>query len=289
MDREKKFCFCITRRRVISTVILVASVLNLIIVGAAFDVTFPEAAPTATPSQTPDVITMTFSPATATQGIPPPMTATPSNTPTQTATDTPTTTYTLTATLTDTSTPTNTPSPTPTQCVPQYYWPVYVVKRGDNLSALAAATGSSVAGLMRANCLLGTQINIGQKLYVPHLPIITPTSTPTSTPTTFVDTLTDFSLYGAMDCDPPDYVSFSIFADDPEGVFSVMVQVYSNQNVLIAQIDMASARGIYIGSGPLIKPYTVYEVGYYQFQATDGFNNTTFSTSYSERSQSCIG
>ena len=293
MDKEKKFCFCITRRRVISAVILVASVLNLIIVGAAFDVTFPEAALPATATPTLDEVTKTFVAPTTTREIFPSMTATPSSTPTQTATDTPTPTYTSTATPTDTSTPTNTPSPTPTQCVPQYYWPVYAVQGGDTLYSIASLTGSTVAELMRANCLLGTRINIGQKLYVPRLPIITPTvtatptNTPTVTPTIFVDTPTEFSLYGVMDCDPPGYVSFSVFANDPEGVFSVMVQVYSNQNVLIAQIDMTSARGIYIGSGLLVKPYTVYDVGYYQFQATDGFKNTAFSKPYSDRSSFC--
>jgi LysM repeat protein len=287
MDKEKKFCFCITRRRVISAVILVASVLNLIIVGAAFDVTFPEAALTATASPTVAVITRTFSALTATQGIPLPVTATPTDTSTPTATFTPTPTYTFTATATDTSTPTNTPLPTPTACVPTYWWPVYLVQRGDTLSSIGRLTGSTVNELMLANCLLDSRIVAGGKLYVPRLPILTATVTPTSTPTTFVDTLTDFRLYSAMDCDPPGYVSFSVFANDPEGVSSVMVQVYSNQNVLIAQIDMVSARGIYIGSGLLVKPYTVYDVGYYQFQATDGFKNTAFSKPYSDRSSYC--
>src|SRR5215216_1196636 len=109
MDKEKKFCFCITRRRVVSAVILVASVLNLIILGAAFDVTFPEAAPTVTASPTPNIITQTFSPATSTEGSPPPITLTSTDTPAQTATftstDTPTATATSTPIYTDTPTP----------------------------------------------------------------------------------------------------------------------------------------------------------------------------------------
>ncbi|HSJ86222.1 MAG TPA: hypothetical protein VK909_03360, partial [Anaerolineales bacterium] len=140
MDREKKFCFCITRRRVISTVILVASVLNLIIVGAAFDVTFPEAALTATASPTIDITTRTFLPVTATEGSPPPITPTPSDTPTQTATFTPTDTPTPTSTATSTPTSTDTPTPTATVCTPYYWWPVYFIQSGDTLFSIAFKT-----------------------------------------------------------------------------------------------------------------------------------------------------
>lgn len=292
MDKEKKFCFCITRRRVISTVILVASVLNLIIVGAAFDVTFPEAALTATATPTRDEVTMTFAAPTATQGSPTFITSTSTDTPTQTATATPTAGYTVTATPTDTSTPTNTPSSTPTQCVPQYYWPVYEVQAGDTLYSIASRTGSTVDELMRANCLLGTRINIGQKLYVPRLPIITvtptPTNTPTVTPTIFVDTPTEFILYNAMSCDPPSYVSFAVIARDPEAILSVTVQMYTIENVLIGQIDMAPKGDVYFGSGaPLIKPYRVYDVEYYQFSAIDNLKNNTLSQVYRDRSSYC--
>src|SRR5215216_974825 len=138
MDKKKKFCFCITRRRVISAVILVASVLNLIIVGAAFDVTFPEAAPTATASPTLDIITMTVGASTATEGSPPPITLVPTDTPAQTATFTPTDTPTATATSTPIST--DTPTPTATVCTPYYWWPIYIVQPSDTLYSIALKT-----------------------------------------------------------------------------------------------------------------------------------------------------
>lgn len=291
MDKEKKFCFCITRRRVISAVVLVASVLNLIIVGAAFDVTFPEAALTATASPTAAVITMTFSAPTATQGIPLPVTATSTDTSTPTATFTPTPTYTFTATAADTSTPTNTPLPTPTACTPMYWWPVYLVQRGDTLFSIAGLTGSTVNELMLANCLLDSRIVAGGKLYVPRLPILTPTptDTPTITPTTLADTPTNFILYQPMDCKPPDYVSFSVMATDPEGVLSVTIQLYTKDNSLVGQQKMTPNGSIYSASGTLGKQYTVYDVDHYIFTAVDGFQNQFDSQPYFDRSSTCMG
>jgi LysM repeat protein len=58
---------------------------------------------------------------------------------------------------------------------------VYFVQGGDNLSRLALATGSSLPRLMLANCLNGTTIYVGQRLYVPRLPILAATATPTGT------------------------------------------------------------------------------------------------------------
>jgi LysM repeat protein len=295
MDKEKKFCFCITRRRVISAVILVASVLNLIIVGAAFDVTFPEAALTATASPTVAVITRTFSAPTATQGIPLPVTAASTDTPTPTATFTATPTNTFTATATDTSTPTNTALPTPTACIPMYRWPVYLVQRGDTLSSIASRTGSTANELMLANCLLDSRILAGGKLYVPRLPIIpptvtpTPTNTPTVTPTIFVDTPTSFTLYQPMDCKPPDYVFIAVMATDPEGVLSVTIQLYTKDNSLIGQQEMIPNGSIYSASGTLGKQYTVYDVDHYLFTAVDSFQNKFDSQAYTDRSGACIG
>jgi hypothetical protein len=90
-----------------------------------------------------------------------------------------------------------------------------------------------------------------------------------------------------MECDPPGYVAFSVIAKDPEGVISVNVQAYTKDNVLIAQIDLASQRDIYFGSGPLVGDYTVYDIDYYKFSAIDGLKNTSNSQPYRDRSGSC--
>jgi len=172
MQWEKKICIRITARRIVAAILIAASSVNLVIVGAAF-----EAASTATP--TPTLVTLTKT-STATFSLP---TATPENTPTlisspmktPTLTSNPTFTSTPTATLTSTSTN----LPTPTQCVPKTYWFVYYVQSGDTLYSLAPATGSTVDELMMANCLSSTLIIRGQILYVPHLP---PTPTPSNTP-----------------------------------------------------------------------------------------------------------
>jgi LysM repeat protein len=211
----------------------------------------------------------------------------PTDTPTQIATFTPTPTDTFTATPTYTPTSTDTPTPTVTVCTPYYWWPIYSVQSGDTLYSIALKTGSTPEELRRANCLFGTIIHVGQKLYVPHLPIITPTFTPTYTPI-FVDTPTEFTLYDVMSCDPPSYVSFAVIGRDPEGIQSVIVQMYTAAGVLIGQIDMAANGDVYYGSGaPLIKPYTVYDVAYYQFSAVDGFKSIAVSKVYSDRSSYC--
>jgi hypothetical protein len=90
-----------------------------------------------------------------------------------------------------------------------------------------------------------------------------------------------------MECDPPGYVAFSVIARDPEGVVSVNVRVYTKDNVLIAQIEMASQRDVYFGSGPLTGDYTVYDINYYKFSAIDGLNNNANSQAYYDRSGSC--
>ena len=175
MQNVKKICCRITPRRLMGAVLLAATVVNLIIVGAAFEVTFPDAVPTVTVTQTTHPATMTFFAPTATDGVIPTITLAPTDTPTSTATFTPTD--------TPTWTPTDTPSPSPTVCAPQYSWPTYMVQSGDTLSELAVATGSSTPELMRANCLLDSRIYVGQLLYVPRLPIVTATYTPSFTAT----------------------------------------------------------------------------------------------------------
>lgn len=70
----------------------------------------------------------------------------------------------------------------PTSCGPPVGWVIYMVQPGDTLFAIASQTGSSVDALIRANCLTSDRINAGQGLYVPRLPIPTPTFTFTPQP-----------------------------------------------------------------------------------------------------------
>jgi len=72
--------------------------------------------------------------------------------------------------------PTSGPCPPP----PRPYW-TYTVSRGDTLSGLAQRFHTSVETLMRNNCLTGSLIYTGQRLYIPGYP---PTPSPSPTPPT---------------------------------------------------------------------------------------------------------
>lgn len=83
------------------------------------------------------------------------------------------------------------PSPTLRQCRPPSGWIVHIVQPGENLYRLSLAYRVSVTMLQRANCLPGTLIYTGQRLWVPNVPTITPTWTVTASPTaTFTSTPT---------------------------------------------------------------------------------------------------
>jgi len=177
MHWEKKICFRLTTRRIVGAILTATTVVNLVIVGAVFEAAPSSVAPTLTPMLTtpPSTITL-LAPASTDREIFTHTLAT-TNTPTQTSSTTPT------DTLSPTDTQTIPPSSMP--CAPWYSWPIYVVQRGDTLSALARATGSSSGELMLANCLPNDLIYAGQLLYVPRLPIktLTPSSTSTDAPT----------------------------------------------------------------------------------------------------------
>ncbi len=179
MKWEKKICIRITFRRIVVAILIAASSLNLIIVGAAF-----EAASTNAGTQTSLALTqiqsMTSYVVTATDGLESVQTFDPTGI--ATLTSSPTSTSTPTPTYTSTSTSTSTSSPTATLCAVRSYWFIYYIESGDTLSALARLTGSTVAELMDANCLSDTRIYKGQLLYVPRLVIRTPTSTATPKP-----------------------------------------------------------------------------------------------------------
>lgn len=55
-------------------------------------------------------------------------------------------------------------------CGPPVGWVIYYVQAGDTLYGIASSVGISVNQLMTANCLKGSNIYVGQKLYVPYLP-----------------------------------------------------------------------------------------------------------------------
>lgn len=89
--------------------------------------------------------------------------------------------------------PTNTvPAPLPTApptatvgpCLPPAGWIIYTVRSGDTLFSLGRAYGVTAFQLQVNNCLPSDRIYAGQRLYVPNVPTVTPTSTrmPTETP-----------------------------------------------------------------------------------------------------------
>jgi LysM repeat protein len=66
--------------------------------------------------------------------------------------------------------------PAQAQCTPRADWAAYTVQRGDTLSRIARASGTTVAALVQGNCLTTTRILVGQALRVPG------TATPTPAP-----------------------------------------------------------------------------------------------------------
>lgn len=271
MRKERKICFRITPGRIVGTVLIAASMVNLAIVGAAFEVSFPgpDSTRTMTGATGTDTATATLQPTDT-------PTPTPTLTPTSTATPTPT----------DTASPTftHTPSPVINVCEPRSSWPVYTVRRGDTLYSLAIATGSSINELMLANCLTGSVIIADQPLYVPRLPVtpsVPTTTTPADTPAVFLEPV-------GMSCDPPYYVSLEAGVYDPQGIRSVTAILYAESGEVMAQTAMTPGTGSYSGSVYLSGNYTVYSIGYYRFNAVDSFQNTTLSPVYRNRLENCI-
>jgi LysM repeat protein len=274
MRKARKICCRITPRRIMGGVLIAATVVNLIIVGAVYQVSVPDVVPTITASPTSSPIAFTFVPPSV--EIPTQISLTPTGLPTQTYTATPTDTPTLTPTETFTPTSTDTPSPTPTQCVPQYSWPVYVVQRGDTLYDLAPITGSSVPELMLANCLPDTRIYVGQQLYVPHLPIITPTPTntptltpfvPTNAPTVFRDPLVCYdTVLGAPRLTYEIFIRVTPY--DLEGISSI-IAFYQVNGGPWNQLTLTPSGDYYAGSKVLPNAPTDQDVVSYIFQSTD--------------------
>ena len=76
-------------------------------------------------------------------------------------------------------------------CGPPAGWVIYTVRSGDTLFMLSLEVNASVAQLQIANCLSGTTIRSGTRLYVPYLPQRTVNTVPASTPTVAQFTPTD--------------------------------------------------------------------------------------------------
>jgi hypothetical protein len=89
----------------------------------------------------------------------------------------------MTPTWIPTFTPTNTPTPTRCRPWPPSGWVPCTVKRGDTLYSLARQCGTTVQIVMRVNCLTGSKIVSGQRLWLPCCATPTPTFTTTWTPT----------------------------------------------------------------------------------------------------------
>lgn len=284
MQKARKICCQITPRRIMGAILLAATVVNLITVGAVFEATVPLAAPTVTETQMTVFLTGTFAILTATEGNIPALTLTPTDVPAQTLTITDTATDTPSATSTETATftATHTPSSSPTPCFPRYDWPVYVVQRGDWLLAIARATGSTDQELRQANCLVNSNIYPGQGLRVPRLPI-----TPTVTTAVPADTPTDFKLSAILSCDPLWYVSLSVIVSDPQEVQSMTVMFSTKDGIFIDDMTMKGDGNTFSAAGPLQGNYNVYAIDHYSFVASDGSQNVTVSPSYYDRSRNC--
>lgn len=286
MRKVRKICCQITPRRVMGAILIAASVVNLLIVGAVYKTAVPDAAPRSSVRPT----SSGFLTLGSTSEIPTAIPSTPTNLPTQTFTASPTSTFTFTPTETPTATASNTPLPSPTQCVPQYFWPIYVVQPRDNLSAIALITGSSVPELMLANCLTRTLIYVGQRLYVPYLPIPTATITstytpivPTNGPTVFQEvsvcygitsTITDYSIF------------IQVIPFDLEGINSLVVFFRVNGGSW-NRLRMTPSGDFYTASGPLDSKPTANDKVYYIFQATDNVGNIGISAQLSNYFEPC--
>jgi LysM repeat protein len=94
--------------------------------------------------------------------------------------------------------------PTAQPCGPPPGWIFYTVQPGDNLFRIGLRYGVPLIEMQRANCLIGTNIRVGQNLFVPPVAVITNTAPPpvitdTAIPTpSFTNTAT-FSPPGATD------------------------------------------------------------------------------------------
>jgi len=277
MQWEKKICIRLTTRRILGAVLTASTVVNLVIVGVAFEAAAPT--PTATPteislsttqSQTATSIALAT---TANEGI------TPSSSPT--------------TMLAPMDTPTQ--LPTLALCVLRSYWPIYRVQPGDTLFSLARVTGSTDGELRLANCLPDNQLYPGQLLYVPRLPSITvtPSSTapqpPTATPPHITITPTDSptmfkkpSLCYYMETveDKETWrIRFDVTVSDVDGIRSVGTFYKINESTW-NEISMNPGEAVYSGSGDLANQPSTADSVTYQFRVKDALEHVIDSEAF---------
>lgn len=77
----------------------------------------------------------------------------------------------------------------PTPCTPPVGWPIYSVRPGDTLNAIASNVGLTSLQLKAANCIATDVIFVGQPLAVPFIPPPPTALIPTPTPATIPPTL----------------------------------------------------------------------------------------------------
>src|SRR5215211_2410760 len=264
MHWEKEIRVRITIRRLVIAILATSTVANLVIVGAVVGADAPSATPTAT------------------SVLPIPLSTNMFLIPNSGAEETSALTQIPGTRPTDTYTPpsTSTNPPLWMVCIKRFDWLTYRVQQGDQLFALALATGSSATELMAANCLTSDQIYAGQLLYVPRflrntiIPTDTQTATPTDTPTatatpsqtpTDIPTATQTPTDAPTDTVPPpaDLVVAVLQVAGPvellPGEETITIPVYvlvQNQGGSDAEIFKLSAH--YAGrTGKFVAPFTV--------------------------------
>jgi LysM repeat protein len=311
MHWEKKICIRLTLRRLVIAMLVTTSLVNLAIVGAAYEASTPPAAASATPvasTQPPVNLTATSPAAAHTQ-------------PGATFTPPPVTSPTL--TLAATETPTN--LPTVGMCLPNSSWPVYIVRVGDTLDSIAHVIASSADELRQANCLADDRIQPGQTLYVPRTPPPPPTfttsptpsapaivptehgpsavptdaytplpvtpSTDTPTPTTpvpaqtvFLDPSAELALCPAS----TDNLFASVTAQNPLGIQAVSA-FYSLDSGETGEIILVLAEGRYSGGIYLSGDFNTDTRVSMSFRAIDALGIDAWLTGYATTVLPCIG
>ncbi len=71
-------------------------------------------------------------------------------------------------------------------CGPPANWVSYTVQRGETMFRLAVRHGTTISAILNANCLTSTNLQAGQRLFLPRLRSVAPTATASNTPTSTV-------------------------------------------------------------------------------------------------------
>lgn len=114
----------------------------------------------------------------------------PATLPTALPTLAPSSTSTATSSVSASAVPSAVVARTVIACGPPPGWVVYIVRPGDNLYRISVAVNYTQEAIRFANCMTGSSLAAGQRLYVPFIPasIRTPTFTNTPEPPSPTDT-----------------------------------------------------------------------------------------------------